>query len=398
MAYYDSDGLNGGGGDRAPMITIEFNDRALTVGNGDGDILMRSPGFALVTEGGGFGLGFGRDKGGARLLVGEEAQRKWRLHPTAGFNRFWSELSLQPAPQAQSGRDGGGDAPPFRHYADLAYAHLQHVAHVTGVEGSVLFAVPGSFSREQLAVLLGVARRTPLRPVGLVDSALAAVVDTWPIASKWCEDEQLRVLYVDLHLHQALLSLLVPAEGRLGLQQTLQVPAAGSEDVLERLMRLAVDEFIAQSRFDPRHNAKSEQQLYDQLNGWLQTETHDLVLEIKASGRLHTAILSADGMLQALQPVYDKIHDCIDAVTESAGGEVRVMLSPVMSTLPGWARSGRGGSGRGNGAELLQSAALSSNCEALAAHIISGAQSPRLVRELPLGIGGDRLRRQRHGP
>jgi molecular chaperone DnaK (HSP70) len=57
----------------------------------------------------------------------------------------------------------------------VAYAQLAALAtDLPGDARDTLLAVPGWYSREQLAVLLGVAREAGFTVVGLVDAGLAA--------------------------------------------------------------------------------------------------------------------------------------------------------------------------------------------------------------------------------
>ena len=127
---------------------IEINDSNIRVGDETG-IIFQSPGFALVTE----------DK----LEVGELAERQSRIQPTNSFSKYWYELNLEPISHTAK----------VRHNADLAYAQLMYLAAEADIDQDVIFSVPGNFSKDQLAILLGLARQTKFTPVGFVNSALA---------------------------------------------------------------------------------------------------------------------------------------------------------------------------------------------------------------------------------
>ena len=81
----------------------------------------------------------------------------------------------------------------------FAYAHLLHLAEVCAIQGEVIFAVPGSFTHQQLAILLGLAKQTPFTVIGVVDSSAAAAAT---------QAKSAQVIYLDLQLHQALVSSL----------------------------------------------------------------------------------------------------------------------------------------------------------------------------------------------
>src|SRR3990172_12282752 len=133
----------------SPYI-IELNDSEVRVAAA-GRIIVRSPGCAVVR--------------GERVCFGHEALKLAHLHPRETYNRFWAHLS-QDALHTPTRR--------FRHHADLAYAHLLALYEEAGKPDEVIFAVPGSFSNEQLSLLLGIAQACPFKAVGLVDSAVAS--------------------------------------------------------------------------------------------------------------------------------------------------------------------------------------------------------------------------------
>ena len=84
--------------------------------------------------------------------------------------------------------------------AEVAYAQLVALRRVAAErDRATLFAVPAAYTREQLALLLGVAREAELEPVGLVDAALASAAR---------EPAPPQLLHLDLGLHRATLSVL----------------------------------------------------------------------------------------------------------------------------------------------------------------------------------------------
>jgi molecular chaperone DnaK (HSP70) len=133
------------------LKVIELNDNAITVGDESG-IILQSPGFALALEN--------------KIELGETAEQQARLQPTNSYNKFWHELSMEPLSQHKG----------IRHLADIAYAQLLHLAELGEIDSDVIFAVPGNFTRQQLAIVLGLAKQSPFNPVGLVDSALAGAL------------------------------------------------------------------------------------------------------------------------------------------------------------------------------------------------------------------------------
>lgn len=284
------------------MKVIELNDRAIRVGGEDG-VVLESPGFALAD--------------GGELALGEAAERQARLRPAHSWNRYWHELGLDPIA-------GGGR---FRHFADIAHAHLLHLAEAGGVDGEVILAVPGSFSRAQLALLLGIAARCPFQVRGMVDAAVAAS------AAAARADT---VVHAELQLHQAALTPMRLADGRLRAEGFAAVPGAGSQRLMETAMEAAADMFVRQCRFDPRHNAESEQRLYDALPDWLERarrDDGDLALELEAGGGARAARLSRAGLLRSLAGLRRRIAARIESLTD--GRPAQVVLGPALAALPG---------------------------------------------------------------
>ncbi len=154
------------------LKVIELNDNALRVGDESG-ILVESPGFALA--------------GNKQLQLGEIAKQQARLQPTNSYNKYLHELSLDPISHAVG----------IRHAADIAYAHLLHLAEEGGVDADMIFAVPGNFTHQQLAILLGLAKSSPFNTIGMVDSALGAAY--W---AGYAES----IIYAEMQLHQVVLT------------------------------------------------------------------------------------------------------------------------------------------------------------------------------------------------
>ena len=128
---------------------FELNDTGIYCNGQQGSALI-SPGYALLTNTG--------------VATGTEAQQRFWLEPQHSYNQFWRQLSLSPLPTVSRYA---------RHHADLAYAQLLQLHRDCGEPEDVIFAVPGSFSNEQLGILLGLAKASPFNVVGLVDAAIA---------------------------------------------------------------------------------------------------------------------------------------------------------------------------------------------------------------------------------
>jgi len=292
------------------LKVIELNDNALRVGDETG-ILVESPGFALAVD--------------KRLQMGDVAKQQARIHPTSSYNKYLHELSLDPI----------SHAPGIRHFADIAYAHLLYLAEEGGVDADVIFAVPGNFTRQQLAILLGLAKQSPFQAVGMVDSALAAAYGAAHTGS---------LIYAEMQLHQVVLTKIVAGQTSLQRESVIQVPGVGSQNFMDLMMQLATDLFIEQCRFNPQHDAESEQQLYNALPLWLKNDDKDqssLLLELKANMAVHTAKMPRESLISNLSKHYKSIGQQVAEL--AVGGDSKLLLSPDFADLPGF-RSFLGGS------------------------------------------------------
>ncbi len=296
----------------APQI-LELNDHGITLGDAEG-IRLISPGFALA-----------RDKS---LVVGAQAQAQSRLNPNDSHSRYWQELSLDPLP---SGRLPGDR---YRHLADLAHAHLNSLAAESeSYAGEVILSVPGSFSRQQLGILLGIAKQTPLTVAGLVDSALIAAAGAQTLQASE------HTIVVQQQLHQILFTQVSCHQGVLKVDSSVTLPSSGSQNVIDSLMQLSTELFIDQCRFNPQHDAATEQLLYNALPAWLAADVSSgsLLLELTADGAVHNAKLPFESLVVALAPIRQRVNEQLSAMVSRVANSknVQIVLCSTLSELPG---------------------------------------------------------------
>ena len=259
---------------------IELNDSEVTVVQ-SGKTLARSPGVAVL----------GKD----RIELGEAALQAAHIDPRNTFNRFWSNLNLDnfkhPSKQA-------------RHNADLAYAHLLAIHERAGQVDEMVFAVPGSFTDEQLSLLLGLGEAAPFTITGLVDSAVAATAASAGPGT---------YNHLDIHLHHTVVTALEVA-ATVNRTAVRVVSDAGLLSIHDKCADFIADQFIRQSRFDPLHHAESEQALYDRLPQCLQSLRQDAetLFEIHYRNTRYQARVNREPLLETLRPLYSKISEAAD--------------------------------------------------------------------------------------
>jgi hypothetical protein len=283
---------------------LELNDHQLGLYNHNG-LMFSSPGYVLVS--------------GKHVQFGQQAAEQSRLNPLGTNNEFWHRLGMTPLTRPVAH---------FRHYADVAHGHLLHLAQESGFEGEIVIAVPASFSREQLAVLTGVLRHSPFKPVAMMDAALVSASHQLAAGSE--------LLYVDVQLHQLSLTRLHTDGSAVRRDAVSVVPGAGWTGISNILVQAATEAFVAQSRFNPQHSAAWEQQLYNQIPLWLQhfyDGDQELIGRVQTDKNTIQARISLSDVLDALEPVFQKVAQHATRIITDVSKPV--LLSGRAALVPG---------------------------------------------------------------
>ena len=284
-------------------LALEINDVGLVLA-GDGDLLAEEPGYAMLD--------------GREPETGAAAARRARLKPLFAETRHWQDLGTAALARVM---------PAATTYAEVAYAQL---ARITGPHVSrgreLLLATPPWYTREQLALLLGMAKEAGLEPVGLVDAGLAAAS---------LEPAPDSVLQLELGLHRAVLSVL-DRGGDLRRTRFDLLPQHGWLALQQAWLDLIAATFVRKTRFDPLHEAATEQRLCDGLPAWLEalSAAPTVVVEIEAAGGRHSIELAAADVVAAASRIYDEYARVLQRA-RSASGPLHVRLSHRLASLPG---------------------------------------------------------------
>ena len=285
------------------VLALEINDVGLVLA-GDGELLAEEPGYAMLD--------------GREPETGTAAARRARLKPLFAETRHWQDLSTaelaRPMPAAAT-------------YAEVAHAQLAALVRPhLGRGKEVLLAVPAWYTREQLALLLGVAQEAGLEPVGLVDAGLAAAS---------LEPAPDNVLQFELGLHRAVLTVLDHG-GELRRTRFELLPQHGWMALQQAWLDLIAATFVRKTRFDPLHEAATEQRLWDGLPGWLGAlrDAPAVTIELDAAGATQSIELAAADFAAAARRVYDEYARVLQRA-RPAGGPLHVRLSHRLVALPG---------------------------------------------------------------
>ncbi len=284
-------------------LALEINDAGLVLA-GDGELLAEEPGYAMLD--------------GREPETGTAAARRARLKPLFAETRHWQDLGTaalaRPMPAAAT-------------HAEVAYAQLAGLVRPHLPRGAeALLAVPAWYTREQLALLLGIAKEAGLEPVGLVDAALAAAS---------LEPAPDSVLQLELGLHRAVLSVL-DRSGDLRRTRFDLLPQHGWLALQQAWLDLIAATFVRKTRFDPLHEAATEQRLCDGLPAWLDSlrNAPTVTIEIEAAGGPRSIELAAADFAAAAGRVYDELARVLQRA-RPAGGPLHVRLSHRLAALPG---------------------------------------------------------------
>lgn len=266
------------------------------------DVSTPSPGLAII---------------GSVVQVGLDAERAARLKPRRVHSRFWQDLGDQPL---------GRPFPEHLRTSDLVHAHLDEVwRHVGRGVDEALLVLPGTYTRDQLALLLGIAASAAIPVRGMVDLATAAAAGraTHP-----------RCLHLDLHLHRAVLSELKhgPEVVRGRVWEDGRVGAAALEDLWARtLARL----FIRDSRFDPFHHAETEQLLYLTVPRHVRDLRHhsSTRVSIASGGRQHAVDVERRDLVEVSRDVTEMLSAWVFAHTGEEA--TTVLLGDRAAWIPG---------------------------------------------------------------
>jgi hypothetical protein len=213
-------------------------------------------------------------------------------------------------------------------HAEVAYAQLATLASaLPSADRQLLMAVPAWYTRDQLAVLLGVAREAGFETVGLVDAGLAAAA---------LEPAPEAVLQLELTLHRAVLTVLDHG-GELRRTRYELLPQHGWLALQQAWLDLIAAAFVRKTRFDPLHEAANEQRLWDSLPGWLATlgSAPTVTIEIQAGGVTHLVELAREEFMAAASRIYDGLAHALQRA-RPAGGPLHLRLSHRLVALPGF--------------------------------------------------------------
>jgi len=257
-----------------------------------------------------------------RLVVGNFAASKAHLFPLQVINRFWDQLNTEPLKQTH------GHA---QNHAEIACAHLSHIwEHIKMHGDEMIIAVPDYYSRKQLGLILGMARELSIPVNGFVSLAVAASFNPCPDAM---------LLHLDIHLHRFEMVYLRQDE-ELTREDSVAAPEINIEQLYRGWVESIAEEFVRTTRFDPLHQAATEQELYTRLPAALEIfkSQSSFIFEIAHGKHRYRTPLLWDLLKQKSDTMYDKIRRSIEKMRAANGKNSRLIalqLTHRIARLPG---------------------------------------------------------------
>ena len=298
------------------LLGLELSDAGIMLAGSDPIQLLEiegpereSPGYAFPEK--------------KQLVVGKAAQQKAHLLPRLVISHFWDQLNTEtldhPGPYTQ------------QNHAEIACAHLAKIWQTVQKPGDeIIIAVPGYYRQDHLGLLLGIANELSLPVKGFIPIALAAAGHP---------DRQATLLHLDIHLHRTEITSL-KQDGQLTFEKSVTIAEKGLADLHRAWVEAIAAEFVRTTRFDPLHQAASEQELFDRLPAVLEQVDNYSTIEFEMTGGTasYRVTLSRDLFIRNSLPLFTDIARHLEDI-ETAGQpreeQPVLQLSHRIARLPG---------------------------------------------------------------
>ena len=263
----------------------------------DNNLLLQS-----LAQGGDHGVTVARSQGyawlkGDQVLFDINSESSpvahCRLAPQQINSRYWQQCA-----QTAISDNGAG----MRHAADLIWKHLAELKAKFDLESLVL-VVPANYRDPHLQLLLGVAKAAGLDILALISKPVLAVQQHLIDANT--------ALHVDVQLHQTVISTLAIDGTDIRLVDVDIKPELGIQSMQESLLHALQNNFIRSDRFDPLHDADTEQQLFNQLPNIVQSAVkgEKSNVGVQHQGKLYSTVIDSSESEAALAGMVTQLRE-----------------------------------------------------------------------------------------
>jgi hypothetical protein len=191
----------------------------------------------------------------------------------------------------------------------------------------VWIVTPARVEPKGLEAVLGIVRSLELSVDGFVDAATAIVAALAPERS---------AIILELGLHHAAATAVDCEGGHARRRRTVMTERGGLIELQQAWLDLISTTMVKRTRFDPLHDASTEQKLFDVIPA--------LAREAEATGNAHAVVtkrherfevdLTRDQFSQAAEPIYRAIMALLHQL-RPAGSSVAIVLPSQATQLPG---------------------------------------------------------------
>src|SRR5580704_1826477 len=281
-------------------FAIELDDRSVSFAR-DGRVLSSAP--SAVWD------------GSTGDLPGANAWSGLRRHPTAASTRHLGSLLSQPVATDRT--------------VALVAAELVRrlAAQAPTAEERVWMAVPARASTQGLSAVLAIARSLSLPVDGFVDSAVASV------AALGLERS---AIVLEVGMHHAAATYIDRDGAQVRRRRTVITERGGLMSFYQGWLELVSATMVKRTRFDPLHDAATEQQLFDSLAGWARDAAIDgsaRAALTKGAERFEVA-LTRDQFAQAAESVHRELLRLLHEL-RPAGAPMTLVVPSMVAHLPG---------------------------------------------------------------
>ena len=333
------------------VAILELNDQTLLIQSQDGQC-HTEPGFSQLTATG--------------IKSGDSARAAAWLNPQDSYNQYWRQLNQLPLVKKQKWA---------RHHGDIAYAQIKQMLEKIGSPSNLVLAVPGCFTDEQLALILGLAKAIPVQIDGVIDSALAIGL--------YAEQQ---TLLVDLQLQQSVVSLITNSAGVVTVSAQEVIPDLGIMYLYNGISRHISDRLIDDYRHDPLHTSEGEQAIYDNLPNWL--------LQLHWQTEISVSLPSPRGDLplvlrkEDIREIIEQRLASLDTII-AKHPSAQVNFAHSASVLPALLP-------RFSGAQIISHSAVAQNCLATYPQIIASSRTLHRITRLKTVSGTTKKSTPKH--
>lgn len=191
----------------------------------------------------------------------------------------------------------------------------------------VWIAAPARAQAHGLAALLGIARDLSLPVDGFIDCAAVTV------AALGLERN---TIVLELGLHHAAATAVDADAGRARRRRTVLAERGGLIELYQAWLDFIGTTMVKRTRFDPLHDAATEQRLFDDLPALArEAAAGGTTTVVVAKGAEHTEVtLTRDQFALAAQRVYREVAGLLHEL-RPAGAPVTIVMPRAVADLPG---------------------------------------------------------------